>query len=687
MPCLGQMNQLESLTPTQLKKFGSHAQKVGDLHTAIFFYEAYQKYKPGDIGLTYDLANLHREVRNYEKAMVLYEKVIDKSIDKYPLAEYYYAQMLKSVGRYDDAIENFTSFRKNYRGKRDYSDYSRLARNAINGCDTAKLLIASPLNITIGNLNNTVNSPHIELSPVPVNDSMFIYASLRVDSLVYFTNENVDASMPVRQFYVAQKEGYDWVGGQPLSGDINIPGVETGNGVLSRDGTKFYFTRCADNWQGKTICAIYVTHRNGTHWTTPEKLPPVINDPNFTTTQPAIGRTAKTNSEVLYFVSDRPDGRGGLDIWYTMWSERKQLWSKPGNLGSRINTNGDEMTPFYDLGTRTLFYSSDGKPGMGGLDVLKAFGERRSWTKPVNVGFPVNSSYDDLYYTVSRTGEDGFFVSNRPGIDSLSKQTCCDDIFYYKWNDFVRIWVTGQIYPFEKDKYGRKRDLTNFDFFNPPDSILPLNKAVIALYLKEKESGEYIFMERDTTGLDGRFYFTLLPDQEYEFKMEGFQYFDSKNYLSTEFMTFSDTLEMPPIWVNVLTDKPVELKDVLYEFNSAELTPKAKNVLDTTLLVLMREAPEFIIELSSHTDSIGSFEYNMELSQARAQGVVDYLISKGISADRLVAKGYGASMPVAPNYLPDGSDNPIGREQNRRTEFKIIGSTNALEEDEVFEDE
>jgi outer membrane protein OmpA-like peptidoglycan-associated protein len=220
---------------------------------------------------------------------------------------------------------------------------------------------------------------------------------------------------------------------------------------------------------------------------------------------------------------------------------------------------------------------------------------------------------------------------------------------------------------------------------NPDESAEPLEGAKIALYMQDKETDEYVFMDRYTTAKDGNYYFNLQPDQEYEFKMEGFQYFDEQMFLSTQFFNFSDTIEMPPTWVNVLTDKPIVLADIYYEFNSAELSGRAKSILDTTLLILLKEAPEFIVEIGSHTDSIGEAQYNLELSHERATSVVNYLISKGIPTERLIAKGYGALQPVAPNYKPDGSDNPEGREKNRRTEFRIVGSIGGEDEDEDFD--
>jgi OmpA-OmpF porin, OOP family len=679
-----QLTGIDEYTPKQLLKFARNCERSGDIYTAIVLYEKYYARRSNNNDVNYKLAELNRQARNYEAAKDLYNQVAEHAEDKYPLARFYYAQMLKSTGKYDQAIEQFNKFKKDYQGAKDAQTLTKMAKNEISGCDSAKIIKQNSLNVAINPLNSTINGPHIEASPIPVDDKTFIYSSLKIDSLVYFDRNNIDSLMPVRQFYRAWKEGMDWIGGELLPGSFNVPGVETSNGVFSRDGKRFYFTRCQKNWQGKVICSIYRSQKSKGIWNEPVKLPVLINDPNYTSTQPALGRTAQSDREILYFVSDRPDGKGGLDIWYTVWNEEKDIYSKIRNSGSKVNTSGDEMTPYYNFTNRRLYYSSTGLAGIGGLDIFSAFGERNKWSDVKNIGYPLNSSYDDLYFTVNQKQEDGFLVSNRPF--SATDETCCDNILYYHWNNFIRITVTGVIYPFEADRFGRKKDLSNFDFMNPDKSIKPLDKAKVALYIQDKESKEYIFLDRFTTAEDGRFYFTLVPDQEYEFRMEGFQYFDSKDYLSTQFFDFSDTLEMPPTWVNVFSDKPIVLENIYYEFNSAELTQKDKNVLDTTLLIMLKGAPEFIIEISAHTDSIGQSQYNLELSQQRADNVVKYLVSRGIPTQRLVAKGYGALKPVAPNYNPDGSDNPVGREKNRRTEFRVIGNLNTSgDEDEEYE--
>jgi len=672
---------IDDYDPRQLKKMAESSIRESDYFSAILFYEAYLKYKPNNLNVKYDLGKLYLKTREYKKASIIFKEIINVLENKYPLARFYYAQSLKSMGNYDEALKEFNIFRTKYKNFKDSKYWSKIARTEAISCDSAKLLINKPVDVTIEYMNSTINSKHIEASPIYLNENQFLYVSLKLDSLRFFTYED---KIPTRKFYIANKEDKDWLGGLYWDSPVNIEGVEICNGAISKDGKRFYFTQCEKTYEGKYTCAIYMSKFENNKWQEPIKLPPPINDPNYSSTQPAIGSSPKSSTEIIYFISERPEGKGGLDIWYVAYDFEKNRFGRLKNL-TKINTSGNEMTPYYDQSSRTLFFSSDGYAGLGGLDIYKVSGERNKLGKIENLGYPINTSYDELYFTLSKSGEDGFFVSNRPGGSSLIGETCCDNIYYFKWNQFIRIVVTGKIYPFYKDRFGRKKiDLSKFDFMNPSDTTKPLANASIALYVKDKETGQYGFVDRFITDKDGKYFFNLLPDKDYQFKMEGFQYFESEIHLSTENVTFSDTIQMPPIWVNVLSDKPIVLENIYYEFNSAELTEKDKKVLDTTLVLLMKEAPEFIIELSAHTDSIGDFDYNMKLSQQRAENVVKYLISKGIPRERLIAKGYGPLRPIAPNFKPDGSDNPEGREKNRRTEFKIVGTIYDLQEEEEF---
>lgn len=668
------------IPPSTLKNFARNADRLGDVYTAIDYLEKYCKIKQRDGEMQFRLAELYRISRNYEKAATQYAKVYKGWSDKYPVAIFYQAQMLKATGNYTDAKEIFTKAQKKLKNFKSETINSTVLKDEIKGCELAEGIKAKPLKVSMDHLNTTINKPHIEFSPIPVSDSVMIYASLKMDSIMHFKRDDT-SPLPVRQFYLARKEGNDWIGGTAMPGPFNVEGMETGNGAFSRDGNRFYFTHSSKNWQGKMKSELYMSEKIGKAWSEPVRLSDQINPPDYTATQPAVGTTSKSNYDVIYFVSDRPGGRGGLDIWYTIYNPAKKQFSTPRNCGSRINTAGDEMTPFYEHATRTLYFSSSGLPGLGGLDIFSSMGEIRKWQVPKNIGYPLNSSYDDLYFTTSKSREDGFFTSNRPGGVALHNPTCCDDIYHYRWTDFIKLDVSGVVLPAEKKQYGGKKNYDQVDYTHASDSIKPMKGAIIALYMIDNETKEKVFIDRDTTDENGKYKFDLLPDKNYKFEMEGFQYFNEQVYLSTEMITFSYSIEMPPIWVNVITDKPIVLRNVYYAFNDATLSDLAKKSIDSTLFELMQKAPDLIIEVSSHTDSLGNYEYNKKLSQERADNVVNYLVGKGIPKNRLVAVGYGAEKPVAPNFNPDKSDNPDGREKNRRTEFRVIGTLSSKTDD------
>lgn len=674
----------QDMTARQLKNYGRNADRLGDTYTAIDFLEPYCKIRQNDGPLNYRLAELFFISRDYVKAEKQFSRVYKSWPDEYPQALYFQALSLKSQGKYEAAKEVYSKFQRKYKYVKNPPVTLTALKEEITGCDMAPTIINNPQPVKIDHMNSSINGPHIELSPVAVTDSFMLYASLRADSTYYFNREDT-LKIPTRQFYSAKLVGNDWIGGKLMEGPVNIQGVETGNGALSKDGKRFYFTRATKNWQGKLICSLFVTHKSGDTWLEPEKLSEKVNDPNYTTTQPTIGYLSKPNLEVIYFISDRPGGRGGLDIWYTIFNIKRNSFSVPKNVGSKINTPGNEMTPFYDNKTHTLYFSSTEHEGLGGYDIYKSLGELRKWFTCRNAGYPINSSYDDLYFTINKSGESGYLVSNRPGGNSFQNPTCCDDIYQYRWTDFIKLSVKGIIYPAEQGKIGKNTDQAQL--LAMTKDIKPLAHAVISLYMVDKESKEMIFIDRDTTKEGGAYAFNLLPDHDYKFEMEGSQYFNEQVNISTDGINFSYDIEMPPIWVNILsTEKPIVLKNVYYEFDKSELTDASKKNIDSTLLELMQKATDIIVEVSAHTDSLGNAEYNKKLSQERASNVMNYLIQKGIKKNRLLARGYGAEKPIAPNRKPDGSDNPEGREKNRRTEFFIVGTLSSQSDDIDTED-
>lgn len=424
-----------------------------------------------------------------------------------------------------------------------------------------------------------------------------------------------------------------------------------------------------------------MSYKGDNDWQVPQKLSYPVNDENYTNTQPALGKNLRTGSDILYFVSDRPDGKGGLDIWYADYDSKNKCFKEPHDLDKGVNTPGNECCPFYDISTSTLYFSSTGRNGLGGYDIYKSTGSRKKFNDAEPMPKPINSSYDDYYFTMFSNHKEGFFTSNRQGAYSMDNGSCCDDIFNYRINECSRVKAWGTI-----------TNSTNFDFFDHINAkyhlglAYPVNNAIlpdvpVELYLPGDKEGEEILVAQTKTNTEGKYSFDLEMNRQYSILVKNYGYFDKKVNISTIGTNCSDTLKVGITQINYLPKITVRI-NIYYEHDKSRLTPEAKSTVDTMLMPLFDLFPNAIVEIGSHTDNTGTDLYNEKLSQRRSESVVLYLINKGIAVDRLIAKGYGESMPIAPNENPDGSDNPEGRQKNRRTEFKIVGEISSFYIDE-----
>ncbi len=669
---LGQVAfQPDKLKPGQLKKYGKTALKGGDALTAIDCFTRYLKDKPDDIAVKYQLAEAYRLTRDYTSALPLYKEASEQAGDKYPLALLYYGLMQKATGDYPGALATLKKFRKDYDGGKD-DPYKGQALFAYKGAEMAKYYIDTvPLNVDIKNVGTTINKVHMEFSPLYLNDSTLLFASLRIDSSQFYRFDD-SLNMPYRKFYTATKKGENWTFKGEYEGPFNTTTQHNGNGAFSLDGQRFYFSRCELNERKQTLCRIFESKLVDGVWQQPVALNEEINLSGYTQTQPTIGIESRLNQpdrEVLYFVSNRPEGRGGLDIWYTMYNPKNDTYSKPYNAGSKINSKLDDITPFFDKVTRTLYYSTEGKPGLGGFDVFKAVGQRSKWAEPENIGYPLNTGADELYFANNANQKEGFFVSNRAGSVTIKNETCCDDIYAYKFRETLDIILAGKVTATD----------TN-------DVTIVMKDATVSLIYVDPVSKIEIPIRTMQTDSVGNFEFVLENKKDYKIMVSQSGHFGDEISIAGKNYTVSTKLNQD-FNLGMIPSKPIVLENIYYEYNSAKLTPDAKNVLDTTLLPLMNRNPLLVIELGSHTDSVGTVGYNLTLSKNRAISVVEYLISKGIDKRRLVAKGYGETVFVAPNSNPDGTDNPEGRQRNRRTEFTVIGIKDFELEDEVNNEE
>ncbi len=668
--CIGsaQVDQeLMDSKPRYLKKAGKRSAKYGDYYGAVEYFKKYLISKPTNTEVRMMLADVYRLSRDYTKAQRAYEQVIKEDAQKFPKAYYFLAKMQIHDMSYESAVENFIKFKKKYDGK-DKPILKKRMKLLLLTCETGPSLLADQAEINIIHLDTSINKAHIESAPLMLDQNTLVYSSLRSDTIVYFDANDTTKNYPVRQFYKAErKEDGQWKFAKAHYQTLNDSSSHNSNACFNLDSSSMFFSRCALNSKGKMICAIFESKKEGNTWLTPVKLPETVNDPNYSSSQPTVGKSEKFGAEILYFISDKPKSRGGLDLWYSEYRPKKKQWKKSKNAGSKINTALNEMTPWYDKENKTMYFSSEGWPGIGGLDVFSTTGELKNWEPPKNIGAPINSSTDDLYFVKSaQEGGEGFFVSNRKGGVTLKNETCCDDLYEFKEPQYVNLSIEGNLF----DVYTSSQNA---------DSSVALKNATISLYSLNDSTQERFLIKQTLSDDEGLYFFKIQKDKKYLIKAQHPNTLSDSYEFSTIGATKSDSLSRS-FNLRHVTEKPIVVKNIYYEFDKAGLTESSKTTIDTTLLVILQENPEIIIEIGSHTDSKGSDTYNQSLSQRRAESVVNYLIAAGVSKKRLKARGYGETQFIAPNQKTDGTDDPIGRAQNRRTEFRIIGTVKGVSE-------
>lgn len=653
--------EVHAARPGKMKHLAEHSFKMGDPYTALFYYELVVKKHPDDVEAHYQLAELHRITRNYSEAEKHYLEVYNKSPEKYPFVLYYEAVMQKMQGKYEEAEKNLTKFRKSGRSLGD-KQFQKHVRKEIQGCRDGMSFVEFPNNYSVVNAGNEINHPHAEFSPLVIDSTKMIFGSLREDSLHYYdvSFEHQDVQ-PKRKLYFAEKMNNHWETTEELS--LLKENLHLGKIAYSSLTYTYYFTGCEQSAKTGVRCDLYTAKVENGKIGEIEKMPSPVNGLGINTTQPAVRMDTARKMDLLYFASERPGGQGGLDIYYTYYQKRQKRWKEPRNMGRLINTPDTDCSPYFDNYTGSLFFSSDGHATMGGLDVFQSRFIDKRFQRPINVGAPINSPQDDLDFVLGSDTTSGFVVSNRPGGTPYFHETCCDDIWEFKalppkpFNCDLALSVSGEA------------DTIPSDF-------------QIVLATEDLKTHK---ITMDTLTLeDGRLNFPLDKDRRYTFRYKGSGIVTD----SLEFVTghnaktnsVSRVIELEKDEPEILVipdeipteDKPFVLKNVQYEYGSSELTPQAKRIVELSLVPYLKKHQDYSVVILSHTDNVGSKRYNQDLSQKRAQNVVDLLVSMGIEKSRLEAKGFGESKPIAPNELSDGSDNPAGRSLNRRTEFSVV---------------
>ncbi|MEZ2338996.1 OmpA family protein [Mucilaginibacter sp. RCC_168] len=584
--------------------------------------------KQGDQAyISYQLAESYRLYENYIEAEGWYYKVISANYEKeYPLARLWYGVCLRATQHFDDAIKQLEQFKTNYSGENKYQD---IATKEIKNCHFAKDQYQYPLLMEVTKLKEPYASDGSD------------YSLVQREGNSYFTSSRFikDDKKHLNRIYLLDKSKP----GVPTVINLKDPDtkgkkeLEYGTPSFNETGKRMYFTRWYKEG-AKTIHAIYYTELVENDWSAPKKMNSNVNVDGFNSIQPFV----TSDGLRMFFASNKPGGQGGDDIWVAYLNFNGDAVSST-NLGSVINTAFDEEAPYYDLPNKRLVYSSKGFIGLGGFDFFESQSTLDKWSEPKNLGYPVNSAKDDLYYLPDHDDATKFYIS------SDRESDCCLAIFSATSKKYV---LSGII--------------------TDCDTHLPLEGVKVSFI----DSLSKDTIKQMVSNKTGRYAFDVTDKRPHSLRLEKGCYF-AKNLPAPATGTMrNDTLYSPDICLQAFTpEKPIVIKNVLYDFNKATLRPESKVVLDT-LIGVLKDNPTIKVELSAHTDSIGSNKYNDKLSQARAQSCVTYIISKGIDAARVFAKGYGKRKPIAPNSLPNGKDNPAGRQLNRRTEFKVLKDPN-----------
>lgn len=561
------------------------------------------------------LGDIFRKTERSQQAIVQYQKAIDLGISDSANLYYVLAETELSVGNYTNAKTHFTTFLNNAKADKKYLDK---AAKYLENCAFALQALEKPLPYKPINLGANINSAYKEYFPALTADEQQIIFTRNIDG-----NED---------FFVARRVANNWTKAQPLSNNINTKNFNEGAQSLSPDGRYLFYTGC-NRPDGFGRCDIYLSVKQGKDWSKPVNLGPIINS-SYWESQPSISADGQT----LYFLSNRPGGYGGYDIWKSVLGHDGN-WQTPVNLGPNINTAEDEATPFIHADGTTLYFASEGWTGMGGKDIfVSKMDINGNFSKAVNLGYPINTYKDEFGLIVSTDGQKGLFSSN------LNEGFGDVDIYEFEMPQQLKpltaIFVKGTV----RDKENLKAIEGNVSIYN--------------LSNRQLKYQDY------SDPIDGSFMAVMPSGEPYAFNIlaKGYMiyslHFDlqvDSNIRSQEFDIQLD---------RIANGKKVTLKNIFFDTNKYELLPSSLSELKL-LSIFMAENPSVEIEIQGHTDSIGSEKDNQILSENRAKAVYTHLLTLGVNAKRLLYKGYGENKPATSNATA------AGRQLNRRTEFLV----------------
>lgn len=597
---------------------GLKFQSYGEYEQAINLFKQSIKKAPKFLNAYDALANTYQKNNQLINSKNTYLKLLSLKSDHF-FGLYELGNIYFDLGNLDSSEFYYRRFLRMNSSNDKYAQNAQLNLRDINFSRDA---FKNPVNVNPVNMGSSINSENQEYSPAFAIDEKTIYITKRMG--------NLSDNRPNEDLYFAELNDESWDKVKDIGPPINTIENE-GAFSISSDGNYIFFTSCSRNG-GKGQCDIWLTSKKNNRWDEPKNLQSPINT-KYWESQPSIS----SDGRMLYFSSDRPGGYGGTDIWVSEFSNSG--WSAPKNLGPTVNTSKDEQFPFIHSDNRTLYFSSNGHPGLGKSDLyLTRKDVKLNWETPINMGFPINSRGQDWNLVVARDGKTAYFSSDQlKGFGGL-------DIYTFQLPEKLQAEKVSYLRGYVRDAITKQPLSANVE-------LSPINGEPTTLTYAKPGTGMFLV--------------PLKTNMKYALTI------DKDGYLFyTEFYNMPAIQRDQPIELFIDLEKielgnSVVLKNIFFDTDKSDIKDESKQELEK-LIDFLSENNSIRIEISGHTDNVGDSKHNMVLSENRAKSVCDFLTNNGIEKSRLTYKGFGDTQPIKQNNTDEN------RAKNRRTEFKII---------------
>ena len=616
------------------------------------------KFNPNNALLNYKIGKCYLYSSTKLKSIPFLEKALQLDANVDPQIHYVMGKAYHLDMQWDKAILEFKKFQATITKPSEFVEIIEDVNKHIEECNTGKDLVKNPIRVFIDNVGPEINSSYPEYGPIiSADESVMMFTSRRAGTTGGGMDEYLNE--PFEDIYVSFNKGGKWSTAQNIGKPINTEGHDATMG-LAPDGQKLLIY-IDEKGNGN----IFECDLKGSLWSKPERM-----NKNVNTDYHESSASLASDGKRMFFVSNRPDGMGDRDIYMSTMDE-KGKWGKAVNLGPTINTKYGEEGIYIHPDGRTIYFSSQAHKTMGGYDIFKSVYDEatKTWSTPENLGYPVNTPDDDVFFVVSASGKHGYYASiNGNGYGEK-------DIYMVTFLGAEKPMVMNNEDNLLASQTAPVKETVIAPVMQIKEAQLTILKGVITDAMTKKPLEATIELVDNTKNMvvatftsnsaTGKYLVSLPAGRNYGIavKKEGYL-FHSENFdipATAAFQEVTKDVELK----NVAVGSKIILKNIFFDFDKATLRPESTNELER-LTKLLQDVPTLKIEIGGHTDSKGADDYNKKLSDNRAKAVVTYLIGKGIAADRLTSAGYGEEQPIATN------DTDEGRQMNRRTEFKIL---------------